>query len=525
MDATRQPLTGAQYLESLRDGREIWIDGERVDDVTEHPAFRNAARSIARLYESLHDPAQQELLTTVDRHGHRTMRFFAPAYSAAELLAGRDAIAAWARTSYGWLGRTPDYKAAFMASLGADPSFYAPFEANAARWYDDYAGQCLFLNHVLVDPPVDRAKPLEETRGVYFHVDEEVEGGVYVSGAKMMGTGSALTHATFVAQNSGSAARLVEGRTEDFALVAFIPMGTPGQKLICRSSYERRAGAPFDSPLAGRFDENDAVLVWERAFVPWENVLVYRDIERARAFYAASGFMPRFVLQAVTRQAVKLDFLCGLFLKAIASNGTGEFRGVQAAAGELVATRDLFWALSAALALDPEPSMGGSVVPKLEHAIAARVQAAHTWHRVRELFELHLGGAPLVAPASVADVRDPELRPTLDRFYRGSDRSAVDRIKLFKLIWEAVGSEFAGRHALYERNYSGNFEQMRLDALAFAGRLGTAGDMEALVDRCLADYDLDGWTTGEWTTAPPATGAPNTGAPNTREPTTVESIP
>jgi 4-hydroxyphenylacetate 3-monooxygenase len=351
---------------------------------------------------------------------------------------------------------------------------------------------------VLVDPPVDRNKPLEDTRNVYLHVEEEVDGGVYISGAKMMGTGSALTHATFVAQNSGSAARLVEGRTEDFALVAFIPMGTPGQKLVCRSSYERKSGAPFDNPLASRFDENDAVLVWEHAFVPWENVLVYRDIDKARAFYAASGFLPRFVLQAVTRQAVKLDFLCGLFLKAIASNGTADFRGVQAAAGELIATRDLFWALSAALALDPAGSMGGSVVPKLEHAIGARVQAAQTWHRVRELFELHLGGAPLVAPASVADVVSDELRPTLDRFYRGSDRNAGDRIKLFKLIWEAVGSEFAGRHALYERNYSGNFEQMRLDALTFAQRLGSARDMEALVDECLADYDTEGWVDDTW---------------------------
>ncbi|MEA3218042.1 MAG: paerucumarin biosynthesis protein PvcC, partial [Acidimicrobiia bacterium] len=322
MDATGQPLTGAAYLDSLRDGREIWLDGECVRDVVNHPAFRNAARSIARLYDTLHDPQQRDVLTTVDRQGHRTMRFFAPAYSAADLLASRDAIAQWARTSFGWLGRTPDYKASFMASLGADPGFYQPFEANAARWYADYARQCLFLNHVLVDPPVDRNKPLEDTRNVYLHVEEEVDGGVYISGAKMMGTGSALTHGTFVAQNSGSAARLVEGRTEDFALVAFIPMGTPGQKLVCRSSYERKSGAPFDNPLASRFDENDAVLVWEHAFVPWENVLVYRDIDKARAFYAASGFLPRFVLQAVTRQAVKLDFLCGLFLKAIASNGT-----------------------------------------------------------------------------------------------------------------------------------------------------------------------------------------------------------
>ncbi len=117
------PLTGAEYLESLRDGREIYLEGERIDDVTTHPAFRNSARSIARLYDAMHDPATQDTLLTTDRQGIRTHKFFAPSYSSEELAAARDAIAVWARMSYGFMGRTPDYKAAFMASLGAAPEF------------------------------------------------------------------------------------------------------------------------------------------------------------------------------------------------------------------------------------------------------------------------------------------------------------------------------------------------------------------------------------------------------------------
>src|SRR5919109_1424534 len=108
-------MTGAEYLESLRDAREVYIYGERVKDVTTHPAFRNAARSIMRLYDTLHDPAQRELLTTVDDYGIRTHKFFAPSKSAQELLAARDAIAAWARLSYGFMGRTPEYNATFVA--------------------------------------------------------------------------------------------------------------------------------------------------------------------------------------------------------------------------------------------------------------------------------------------------------------------------------------------------------------------------------------------------------------------------
>jgi len=161
------PLTGEEYLESLRDGRSVFIDGEKVGDVTEHAAFRNSARSIARLYDELHDPTQSAVLLGVDRLGIRTHRFFMPSYSAEELLAARDAIAAWARMSYGFMGRTPDYKASFMATLGAAPEFYAPFEASAAAWYRRYAEQALFLNHVLINPPIDRNREVHEVEDVY----------------------------------------------------------------------------------------------------------------------------------------------------------------------------------------------------------------------------------------------------------------------------------------------------------------------------------------------------------------------
>src|ERR687895_2386600 len=139
----RAPLTGEEYLESLRDGRRVYIDGERVEDVTAHPAFRNSARSIARLYDELHDPERSDVLLGVDHLGIRTHKFFMPSYSAEELLAARDAIASWARLSYGFMGRTPDYKASFMATLGAAPEFYAPYEQNARDWYRRYATKAL----------------------------------------------------------------------------------------------------------------------------------------------------------------------------------------------------------------------------------------------------------------------------------------------------------------------------------------------------------------------------------------------
>ena len=131
-----RPFTGQEYLESIRDGREIWIYGERVKDVTTHPAFRNTVRMIARLYDALHDPAKQPVLTmeTDTGSGGFTHRFYRASRSVEEMVAARDAIAAWARESYGWIGRSPDYKAAFLATLGANSAFYEPYEENAKRW-------------------------------------------------------------------------------------------------------------------------------------------------------------------------------------------------------------------------------------------------------------------------------------------------------------------------------------------------------------------------------------------------------
>lgn len=489
-------LTGETYLESLRDGRDVWIDGERVKDVTVHPAFRNAARSVARLYDALHDPDLAEVMVAEDRQGITTHPFFMPAYTTDDLLAAREAMAVWARMSYGYMGRTPDYKASFMATLGADPDWYAPFADSARHWYRTYAEQALFLNHVLINPPIDRNKAVHEVEDVYVHVVEERDDGMVVEGAKMLATGSALTHATFVAQNS--AAMLEPGRAEDFALAFIVPLGAPGMKLISRASYEAPVGAPWDYPLSSRFDENDAVAVFDRVFVPWEDVLVYRDVERATAFYAQSGFMPRYTLQSGTRLAVKLEFLCGLLTRGLEANGTNQFRGVQAKLGELIGWRNLIWSITSTLCHETQPGPGGSIVPALEYATLIRLFGTQAFPKAREIFTELLGGAPLVTPSSNADLLDEELRPLIDRYYRGSTGDAHDRIKLFKLIWDAVGSEFGSRHAWYEVNYAGNQDQMRLDVLRFAQVRGLADRFDDLVESCLSDYDLEGWTDDTW---------------------------
>ncbi len=150
----RRPYTGAEYRESLRDGREVYIDGERVADVTVHPAFRNSVRSIARLYDALHDPARNDVLTcpTDTGSGGYTHRYFRVSRSREELVAAQGAIADWSRLTYGWMGRTPDYKGSFTNTLGANAEFYGRFADNARAWYGRVQEAVPFINHTRTCP-------------------------------------------------------------------------------------------------------------------------------------------------------------------------------------------------------------------------------------------------------------------------------------------------------------------------------------------------------------------------------------
>src|SRR5436190_4236552 len=217
------PFTGDEYMESLKDGREIYIYGQRVKDVTKHPAFRNTVRMLARLYDALHDERKDVICTPTDTgNGGYTHKFFKAPKSAEELVGSRDAIAEWARVTYGWMGRSPDYKAAFLATLGANPDFYTPFHENARRWYKKVQEEVTFVNHAIVNPPVDRNKQLEEVRDVYMHVEKETDGGLSVSGAKVVAHTATLIHYNVIANNGR-----VPIQPKDFVLDCIVASGVP----------------------------------------------------------------------------------------------------------------------------------------------------------------------------------------------------------------------------------------------------------------------------------------------------------
>lgn len=492
--ATR-PFTGQEYLDSLRDNREIYIYGERVDDVTTHPAFRNSARMVARLYDALHDPDQQDVLTapTDTGNGGYTHPYFRAPRSIDDVVADQQAIAGWARLGYGWMGRSPDYKAAFLGTLGANDKFYEPFDANARRWYKESQEKVLYWNHAIIHPPVDRHRSPDEVSDVFVHVEEERDDGVIISGAKVVATGSAITHYNFIAHYG------LPLKKREFSIICTIPMDAPGLKLICRPSYAMMAdvmGSPFDYPLSSRLDENDTMFILDKVFVPWENVFLYGDPEAVNNFFPQSGFLPRFTFHGTTRLAVKLDFIAGLLVKATEATGTKDFRGIQTRIGEVLAWRNLFWAISDAQAHKAEPwGDSDAMLPNLDYGLSYRWFMGVGYPRIKEIIEQDLGSGLIYLNSHAEDFKNPDIRPYLDKYVRGSnDIEGVDRVKLMKLLWDAIGTEFGGRHELYERNYSGNHEGVRLELMMSQQMSGLLDQHKGFAEQCMAEYDLDGWT-------------------------------
>ncbi|MFC0581213.1 4-hydroxyphenylacetate 3-hydroxylase family protein [Micrococcoides hystricis] len=488
------PMTGDEYIASLQDDREVWIYGERVKDVTTHPAFRNSARMVARLYDGFHNPeTADKLLTDTDTgNGGKTHPFFRKPHSVEDLKKDRTAIETWARMSYGWLGRSPDYKAAFLGTLGSMPDFYEPFKDNAIRWYKESQEKVLYWNHAIINPPVDRHLPPDQVGDVFMKVEKETDAGLIVSGAKVVATGSALTNYNFIAHYG------LPIKKKEFALICTVPMDAPGVKLISRTSYSHQAavmGTPFDYPLSSRLDENDAVFVFDKVLIPWENVFAYGDVEKVNTFFPQTGFLNRFTFQGVIRLAVKLDFIAGLLLKALEITGTDQFRGIQSRAGEVIGWRNLFYALADGMALNPDEGPNGTVLPKLDYGLAYRMFMAQGYPRIKEIIEQDVASGLIYLNSSAMDFKTPEIRPYLDKYVRGSHGvEAVDRVKLMKLLWDSIGTEFGGRHELYERNYSGNHENVKSELLFAAQGQGHTDVMHGMVERCMSEYDLDGWT-------------------------------
>ncbi|HLI35852.1 MAG TPA: 4-hydroxyphenylacetate 3-hydroxylase N-terminal domain-containing protein [Streptosporangiaceae bacterium] len=485
--------TGKDYTGALADGRKVYVDGEAVPDVTAHPAFAGILASVSKLYDFAADPAS-EMTCPVPETGRPALKNFMIPRSAAGLAARREAIAKWADLTHGWVGRAPDHVAGFLAGFASNPAVFdrenRKLGANVTRWYRRLLDESLFLSYVIIPPQVSRDVTAHGWDGEYLQagVVEERGDGILVRGSQMLGTAAAVSDYLFV-----SCIKPLTPEDTDYAVSFVVPVSAPGLKIYCRRPYATGQPSGFDYPLSTRYDETDALVVFDDVAVPWEDVFICRDVAGVREQFFGT---PAHVLgnhQAQIRLISKLKFILGVARRICAVNQIDTIPSVTEKLGELASLASAVEACAVAAEATAAPDGQGVFRPNPRFLYGAMGLQAEIYPRVLHLLRELAGGGLIQLPSSYRELTAEETRADMERYIRSPGVPAQERVKLFKLAWDAVGSEFAGRHHQYEMFYAG----APFVAKGYAYRNYDFTESLAMVEKFLSGYDLPGPAGGE----------------------------
>lgn len=478
---------GRSHLASLRDGRQVYIDGRQVEDVTTDSGFRNSVRSAANLYDALSGAQASQLAFVPEGATRSVSRCWQLPTSYAELVERRRALELWAETHYGFMGRSPDHVASCIGGMYMGLDVFEAYDrrrAAALHEYFHYArDRDLFLTYVIINPQADRSKPASAQTDEFLTVGvvDEDAAGLVVRGCKMLGTSAVMANEVLV-----TCIQPLSPGDERYALSFCVPLNTPGLRILSRRSYEAAAPSVFDNPLASRYDENDAVLHFDDVKVPWERVFVDRDLAMCqRQFHDTPAHVFQ-NYQCQIRLVVKLRFLLGIAHRIAEVNGIVGLPPVRERLGELAAEVAMVEALVQAMEVAGRQH-GAYFVPDRHTLYAAQVLTQRMYPdlitKIRDL----AGGALIMLPSSIDDFGHPLLADLIERTQSSPRLSPPDKVKFFKLAWDALGSEFASRHTQYEMFYAGASMVTKQHAYRTCDWDSATG----LVDRVLSSYALD----------------------------------
>jgi 4-hydroxyphenylacetate 3-monooxygenase len=421
--------SGTEHLASLRDGRNVFIDGERVDDVTTHAAYRNAVASAAHLYDVQSAPENLELMTFApDGANRRINRAWQIPTSYAQMVERRKALTAWAECSYGFMGRSPDHLASALVGQRIGLDVFARGGAERAKAFADYfeyaSSNDLFLTYVIINPQANRAKDWgEQEEDLVARIVDEDAAGVTIRGAKMMGTSSIMANEVFVAN-----LQPLKPGEEPLAFSCALEMGAKGVQVLSRKSYEAAAVSVYDNPLSSRFDENDAVIYFDDVKVPWKRIFVHRNVDLCRAqFHDTPGHIYQ-NYQSQIRLAVKLKFLVGLAHKLTETIGTSAMPQVREQLGRLAANVGMVEAMLQGMEAGGE-YYGRYWVPNRHHLYSSQVITQDLYPRMINTIRELAGGAFIMLPSSYKDWSNPTIEPMIRKTQRSAALDPEEKVK------------------------------------------------------------------------------------------------
>ncbi|MCL3816861.1 4-hydroxyphenylacetate 3-hydroxylase family protein [Aeromicrobium wangtongii] len=480
--------TGEQYRQSLQDGRRLFVDGERVDDVTAHPAFQGVLSTLGALYDAQADPELAGVLTTTDADSgevHSTTLLEAQDHD--DVLARLRCDRLRTDLTYGMMGRLPDFMNAYLLDIRSSLLFVGK-QAEADRlgeYIQRLRREDLAVTHTLVDPQSDRST--QDAPPEALHVVERRDGGIVVSGARLLSTLAPVANEVFV----GPYVPRRPGQ-EEYALVFTLPLATEGLSIVCRQAYDRGDGR-FDTPLSSRFDEGDAILVFDEVFVPEERVVVAGDLDAYNGIVRnAVGYGP---LQGAARSTAKLRFLAGLATVAARTTGRAGTPRYQEEIGEVVGRLNVAEGLLDGIALDLSRRIAnrragadavapGPGEPEVESRVGISALTFFFPEAIAKAVEvLRLVAGSGAIAMTEGELRNAEIGHLIEKYVHGPDVPAERRLQVMRMVWDMTCSPFAARQALYERYYTGDPIIGRV--LFFSSP--KTGEAERMAERLLAD--------------------------------------
>jgi 4-hydroxyphenylacetate 3-monooxygenase len=447
--------SGADFRAALRvRPPRLWYRGEPVADATTHPAFRGGVDTLAELYDLQWSHADDCLFESPSS-GQLVGRSFALPRTHAELEAVSRAMRVWATYTCGMMGRSPDYLNRAVTGFAAGAAYLEEggtgFGDNARRHHVRLREADLALTHTLIPPQANRAVGQSEQADPYLaaRVKEERDDGIVIRGCRMLAT-LPISDEIMVFPST-----LLKSGEQDapYAFGFIIPNSTDGLRFLCRESVDY-GRSRYDHPFGSRFEEMDAAVVFDDVFVPWENVVLYRDVERCNAAYMRTGAVAHMAHQVVIKNIAKCEFVLGLVGAMTDAVGIEKFQHVEEKLAELWVNLETMRAFLRAAEVDAALDEWGVMRPAWRPLDAARNLFPRLYPRMIEIVQ-QIGASGLVAMPTEADVTGP-LRSDIERYFQAARAEALERIPLYRLAWDTALSAFGSRQVLYERFFFGD---------------------------------------------------------------------
>ena len=466
-------ITGQQYIDRI-DALKTYIslDGEVVTGkVSEHPAFKGVMQSQARLFDLQHGDTQQDIMTYLSpTSGEQVGMSFLLPVTKDDLVKRRLAAREWALSNHGFMGRSPDYMNTTLMALASAAEYLKDkpncFPEHLLDFYEYARENDLTMTHTFIEPQVNRKKFYfeDEEKTIAAKIVGKTSKGLVIKGARLLATQGGITDELLVLSTNG----YDEGKGSGFS----IPSNTEGLKFLCRQSFVG-GESTFDHPLSARFEEMDAIVVFDDVVVPWERVFYYENVEVANLFMNVCGFQSFSLHQVLSRQIAKTEFILGVVQSIVDTINIGDYQHVQQKVVEVIVALETMKALLLKSEEEAKRDSFGYLRPDhptLQVAIQVFPKVYPTFTEIIQL----LGASGLMSiPTEKAFQADGgDLGQYLQSFGDGGE----ERVKKLRLAWDLTMSSFGTRQTLYERFFFG-------DPVRLSGILYQSYNREHLVKR------------------------------------------